>query len=181
MNEIWRPIRDYEGYYEVSNFGRVRSLDRWIKLKDGRNRLQKGKIIKADKTKNGYLRVMLCKNHKQKHFSIHRLVAQAFIPNPHNYPIINHKDECKTNNRVDNLEYCDISYNNSYGTRNERISIGLSKPILQFDLEGNFIKEWSSMMEASRNGFGQGNICNCCNGKLKNYKGYIWKKKEEVY
>ena len=109
-NEIWKDCKGYEGKYQVSNFGRVwnannqRYLKPWI-------------------SKGGYYLVnLISKNGKIKHESIHRLVAIAFIDNPCNYPQVNHKDEDKTNNRVDNLEWCDSKYNNNYGTRNERIS-----------------------------------------------------------
>ena len=109
MNEIWKNIAGYEGLYEVSSFGRVRSL-----------RFGKTKILKPGKNKKGYLRVSLCKNGKQKTFFVHRLVAQAFLENPQNLPQINHKDENKQNNRLENLEWCSCDYNNNYGTRNER-------------------------------------------------------------
>lgn len=116
MTEQWRPIEGYEGLYEVSNLGKVRSLDRI----DCTGRRLKGKILIPLMMKNGYLSVFLCKEGKAKHFLIHRLVAQAFILNPEGLKEINHKDEDKTNNLVDNLEYCDRKYNMNYGTRTER-------------------------------------------------------------
>mgnify|MGYP003290958110 CR=1 FL=1 len=121
--------------------------------------------------KYGYLRVI--KNRKQ--YYVHRLVAECFLPNPDNLPEVNHKSEVKTQNSVDNLEWCDRSYNNTYGTRIEKTL----KPVLQFDLEGNFIKEWKSAMECGRNGFNHKGVSMCCKGKLKTYKGYIWKHKKE--
>lgn len=176
-NEIWKPVVGYEGLYEVSNLGRVRSLDRYAKQPKGGLRLIKGRILNQYINRCGYLFVSLSKNGKVKKITIHRLVAQAFIPNPDNLPEVNHKDECKTNNRADNLEYCTRKYNLYYGTGNSRRADKQSKPVLQFDLQGNFIKEWSSLIEAGRNGFGQGNISLCCQGKQKFHKGFIWKYK----
>ena len=98
--EIWRPIKGYEGWYEVSSYGRVRSLDRVIIHSDGRKRLFKGRILKPKKYQNGYLFCDLCKNGQMKNVIIHRLVAQAFLPNPDNLPEVNHKDENKTNNFI---------------------------------------------------------------------------------
>ena len=113
--EIWKDIKDYEGIYQISNIGRIKSLDRYCN-----NRLIKGKILSPHLAK-GYLKINLYKNGKSKHFAIHSLVAEAFIPNPNNYPEVNHKDENKENNNVDNLEWCDSKYNCNYGTRTERI------------------------------------------------------------
>lgn len=109
--EIWKPIKEYEGLYEVSSFGNVRSIKR---------NTTNGKIMKLQKTKTGYYRVGLCKNNKVKCYSVHRLVAQAFIPNLNNLPQVNHKNECKTNNNVENLEWCTMLYNVRYGTGIER-------------------------------------------------------------
>lgn len=114
--EEWRPIKGYEGLYEVSSFGRVKSLDRYVKGRYGNYRLQKGKLLNPGLSSNGYLQVDLCLNGKVKKYSVHRLVAQTFIPNSDGLPQINHKDEDKINNRVDNLEWCDSKYNLSYGT-----------------------------------------------------------------
>ena len=117
MNEeIWRPIEGYEGYYEVSSFGRVRSLDMYVKIGYGNYRLHKGKVISLLKKGDGYIQVNLCYNGKLYKKYVHRLVAEAFIPNPDNLPEVNHLDEDKTNNSVDNLEWCDRSYNLKYGT-----------------------------------------------------------------
>ena len=120
IEEIWKPIEGYEGLYEVSSYGRVRSLDRYVKTCYEAYKLHKGKILSPAKDKNGYLKVHLCCNGKHNIIRVHRLVCKAFIPNPDNLPEVNHKDEDKTNNSVDNLEWCDRSYNISYGTRTER-------------------------------------------------------------
>ena len=123
MREIWKPIKNYEGLYEVSNLGRVRSLDRiqFIKRKNGTEmqRPQKGKVLKPVFDGRGlYQQVCLSKQGGgNKRYLVHRLVAIAFIPNPDNFAEVNHKDECKINNCVDNLEWCDHKYNSNYGTR----------------------------------------------------------------
>ena len=116
MIEEWRPIVGYEELYEVSNLGRVRSIDRYVKYSNGQIHLHKGKVLSPVKSNLGYLLVSLCCNGKYKMFLVHRLVTEAFIPNPENLPEVNHKDEDKANNSVDNLEWCDRSYNNNYGT-----------------------------------------------------------------
>ena len=116
MIEEWRPISGYEGLYEVSSYGRVRSLDRYIIDILGHRRLQKGKVLSSIKDKGGYLVVNL----QGRMFKIHRLVAQAFIPNQDNFPQVNHRDEDKTNNIAENLEWCTAKYNINYGSRQER-------------------------------------------------------------
>lgn len=167
--EIWKPIKGYEGLYEVSNTGKVKSLG-------GKRTKKYESILKQVKT-NCYLQVTLCKDGKIKNCRVHRLVATAFLHNPENLPEVNHKDENKENNRVDNLEWCSRKYNNNYGTLRERMVKKLSKPVLQYTKTGEFIREWSSTHEVGKNGFRQGNIVNCCNGKLKTAYGFIWKYK----
>lgn len=172
MREIWLPIKDYVGLYEVSNFGNVRSLGN-----GGSN--SKERILRPSEVW-GYLQVVLYKNGKPKHFRVHRLVAEAFLPNWFDDTQVNHIDENKKNNHVDNLEWCDAKYNTNYGTGIYRMiekqrNGKLSKPVLQFTKTGEFVKEWPSTSEAGRNGFDKSTICHCCNGKRKYYKGYIWK------
>ena len=169
--EYWKPVVGYEGLYEVSNWGRVKSL-----------KFGKEKILKQSKNNKGYCLVTLSKNGTHKHFQVHRLVALHFLPNPNNLPQINHKDENKTNNNVDNLEWCTNEYNHNYGTINERISKSLingkcSKIVIQYNLDGTFVREWPSTMECDRNGFCNQNVSACCRGKLKKYKNFIWKYK----
>ena len=167
MEEIWKDIEGYEGLYQVSNLGRVKSLRRNIILRQGI-------------TRNGYEIVNLYKN-KSKYFLIHRLVANVFIPNPNNYPIVNHKDENKLNNCVDNLEWCTQKYNINYGTGIARRARSQSKIVLQYSLDGTFIKEWKSMMDIQRNlGFNQSHISECCRNIRKTAYGYIWKYKKEI-
>ena len=122
MKEIWKDIKGYEGIYQVSNMGKVKSLKRTINNSTtyGGKATIKERILKPKKDKDGYEAVGLNKDGKRKDFRVHRLVADAFIPNPNNYPIVNHKDEVKDNNVVSNLEWCTVRYNNTYGTTCER-------------------------------------------------------------
>lgn len=168
MDEIWRDIDGYEGLYQISNKGRVKSLYKGSE-----------RILNPD-IDTGYYRIVLYNDSVKKHFLLHRLVAQAFIPNPYNLPEVNHKDENKKNNCVYNLEWCDRRYNNNYGTRNERVGDSQSKPIFQYSKSGDFIREWKSAHEVERVlGIDQGNISKCCKGKLKSAGGFVWKYKEK--
>ena len=163
--EIWRDIDGYNGLYQISNKGRVKRLlgpsERILKLWDNGR---------------GYLRVYLTKENTSKYIRVHRLVARAFIPNPHNLPEVNHKDENKKNNYVENLEWCDRRYNVNYGSRNERVS----KKILQYSKSGEFIREWQGAREVERVlGIDNSHINACCRGKQKSAYGFIWKYKEK--
>lgn len=170
IKEYWKPVVGYEGLYMVSNWGRVKSI------KFGKERILKQNI------RRGYYYVGLSKNGIVKNYYVHRLVAEAFIDNTNNYPCINHKDECKTNNNVINLEWCTYKYNSNYGTAiqrtsQKRINGKCSKKVYQHTLDGQFVREWESIQECGRNGFNPACICMCCKGKQKTYKGYIWKYK----
>lgn len=184
--EEWRDIQGYEGYYQVSNLGRVRSLDKYVKNYISGFALRKGMVLKGKSDKDGYKYVTLSKYSKKKTYRIHRLVAQAFLQNPNNYQIINHKDENPSNNNVDNLEWCTIEYNNNYWTRKEKCSNSLKgiekpylyKPVIQYTKQGEFIKEFQSIKEAQRHtGVYQGDISRCCNGKRHSAGCFIWKYK----
>jgi hypothetical protein len=119
VEEIWKDIKGYEGLYQVSNLGRVKSIH------FNHSKKATEKILKLIKDRDGYVDAFLYKNGKVKHFRMHRLVAKAFIPNPNNLPQINHIDENVNNNRVDNLEWCTVGYNINYGKRNEKVSNAL--------------------------------------------------------
>ena len=175
MEVVWRPVVNYEGLYEVSDCGQVRNVKRCS-------------LLKNLKTQFGYYQVYLYKDGQRKGLKVHRLVAEAFIPNPLGLPQVNHKDEDKTNNFAGtpendytdgNLEYCTTAYNNSFGTRPKRAAEHKCKPVLQYTKTGDFIREWKSIIEVKRElGYGNGNISNCCLKKLKSAYGYIWKFKE---
>ena len=167
--EIWKDIAGYEGKYMVSSLGRVKSLNY---RHTGREQM-----LEPGKNSRGYLTVALCKNGKQKTRCVHRLVAQAFIPNPGNLPDVNHKDENKENNRVYNLEWCDRKYNINYGTHNERMAKNMTgpkkaKPVLC--VETGVV--YPSAMEAERQTEAHNtHIISCCCGKRKTTGGYHWK------
>ena len=167
-HEIWKDIPEYEGLYQVSNLGRIRSLYNY----GGKYNLIKTQI------KRGYYQVGLRKNGIRKWHQLHRLVAMAFIDNPDNLPQVNHKDENKLNNNVDNLEWCSVKYNNTYGTRLERVSKSnkLKKKVYKYDLKGNLIATYNSITEATKlnNLKSKASISLCCNGLTNTAGGYIY-------
>ena len=120
QNEIWKDIKGYEGLYQISNKGRVYSIPRSINKSDGKTQFVRGRILKPYIKQNKYLEADLCTEGKVKRYLIHRLVAEAFIPNPNNLPEVNHKNEVKTDNNVENLEWCTPKYNTNYGTGRQR-------------------------------------------------------------
>lgn len=167
MDEIWKPIAGYEGIYEISNLGRVKSLNY--------HRSGKECVLKPNKHNCGYIRATLSNGGHMLSYYVHRLVAEAFIPNPDHLPQVNHIDEDKTNNRVDNLEWCTAKYNNNYGTGKDRQVTARSKAVKQLTLNGEFITKWKSANEAGRkNGISNSHICDCCNGKQRQTGGYKW-------
>lgn len=165
-NEEWRPVPGYEGLYEVSSHGRVKSHH--IHGHREEKILSPGNV-------GGYLNVVLCRDKNKKYVGVHRLVAMAFIDNPNNYRLINHKDENPSNNHVENLEWCTNEYNLNYGFAIKRRSISKSKPIMQISMSGEFLKMWTSGEEAKRCGYSKGDICMCCRGKMPSYRGFIWR------
>ena len=190
MQEVWKDIEGYEGLYQISNLGRVKSLERNKKHSYNGIAHLKEKILKPLNI-NNYQRVILRKENNPKNKFIHRLVAEAFISNPNNYPYINHKDENPKNNIVSNLEWCTHKYNMNYGTINQRRSKTEKitkkdkvycyekncKRVLQYDLEGNFIKEWESITKAKKT-LHLFKITEVCQKKRNKCGNYIWKYKE---
>ena len=184
MTEEWRTaIYDGETYedFEVSNLGRIKSLNY--------RRTGRAEVMNTCERKNGYLQVGLSKNKETKMCYVHRLVAETFLPNPEGKPCVNHKIEGKkgktmnfvffnedgsVNEERTTIEWVTYEENNNYATRNERISKAHSKRVLQLSLSGELIREWESTHECGRNGFDQGNVSRCCNGKLPHYKGFLW-------
>lgn len=188
--KLWKDIPGFEGKYQVSNIeGEVRSLDRTVKHSVSHTNKKHGKTltISIGKGNHNYCWVDLWKDGKMKMYTVHDLVARTWVPNPLNLPQINHIDEDKTNNNAANLEWCDCKYNQNYGTRNARISKSrinhpsVSKPCLQFTLDGWFIAEYPSTFEAQRvTGVINTGIAKCCCGKQKTSGGYVWKYKGEA-
>lgn len=175
MEEIWKPVKNYEGYYEISNLGRVKSVERIIKCKSRNNFKQKEKILATRPNNRGYIMVGLHKDKNYKLVLVHRLVAEAFIPNPNNLPQVNHIDENKQNNHWNNLEYCDNWYNSHYGTRIERCNAKQKKKkINQYSLNGKFIRQWESVASI-RKKLSINNICKACTGEYKQAGGFVWK------
>lgn len=171
--EIWKDIEDYEGLYQVSSFGKIKSLPRNTTIK-------KARILKPSIDKDGYYKVPLSKNGIIKRCFVHRLVAQTFLENKNNYPVVNHKDENKQNNNVDNLEFCSIKYNTNYNGANFRRALKKRKAIYQIK-NGIVIKKWDSATTASKKlKISRGNIVSCLYKNRKTAGGYQWEKCYEV-
>lgn len=182
--EEWKDIIGYEGLYQVSSHGNVRSFDRVMKGKNNTSRLRKGVVFSTKVSGNSYVCVSLTKNNKTSSHNVHKLVATHFIPNEDNLPEINHKDEIKYNNHVDNLEWCTRKYNANYGTSKERIVShpnhktmvkNKRKKIRQYDFLGNFIKEWDSVSSAVKDsGCSVDYITDSLHGRYTGLGLYVW-------
>lgn len=165
MEEVWKDIVGYEGKYQVSNLGRVKSLNY--------KQTNSERILKENTDKKGYKRAHLFKNGKGVHISIHRLVAEAFIPNPNNYPQVNHKDENKANNNMENLEWCTNEYNHNYGTRNKRMGNSLKgQRIYDNHPMARGVKcittgEIFTTIKEAQEKYNTKHISDCCRGKMK--------------
>ena len=188
MNEIWKPIENYENYYLVSNLGKVKSLDRITKNGSGYF-LRKGKLLKNNINNMGYCYLYLKKDNISKKFYLHRLVAQAFIPNPENKKEVNHIDCDPLNNAVSNLEWVSHKENMGYMSklgRSDKKGSWLNKiiqsnskhwkPVLQIDkVSKKVIREYSKLKEVKEFGFLPSSVCVCCRNIRKTHKGYIWR------
>lgn len=166
--EIWKDIPGFENHYQASNLGNIRSLKTMFP-----------RILKQHENEDGYLIVSLYVYGYRRTKKVHRLIAETFIENPENKPEINHLDEVKSNNFVENLEWSTRFENNNHGLRNEKsrnslLNGSLSKKVYQYDMDLNLIKVWESSSEAGRNGFNFSNICSCCRGERKTHKNFIW-------
>lgn len=169
MEEVWKDIKGYEGLYQVSNFGKIKS---------------KRKILKQFINHKGYFIIQLSKRNISKTYIVHRLIAEAFIPNTENKPQVNHKDGNKQNNCIDNLEWCTNNENKAHAKINKLCKsspIGekniRAKKVIQYDLNGNFIKKWNCINDIKR-GFklsSASNISLCCKSKLRTAYGFKWK------
>lgn len=166
MNEIWKDIKGYEGLYQVSNLGRIKSFPR------NGTRSKEAAILRGHDTPKGYMQICLTKDRVRKTIKIHRLVAEAFLPNPTNLPQINHKDENKQNNRVDNLEWCDCRYNNCYNGRMEKIAKKNGRRVRC--LETDTVYD-SVAKAAEATGISHSNIVYVCQGEFKQIKGFHFK------
>lgn len=187
MEEIWKWVDGYQGFYKVSNLGRVKSVDRYVYCEVSLNKLQHlfGKVLKSKIDKKGYAIVYLSKEGKQKAKKIHRLVAQAFIPNPLNLPQVNHIDGNKTNNNVSNLEWCDNSYNQKHAHETglfpkyeDTVGWGRpAKPVAMLDFNTKeIIQTFNTLSSASKEtGINPSNIRSVCLGLRNHAGGYNWK------
>lgn len=169
--EIWKPVTEYEGLYEVSNLGRLRN--------------RHGKVLKIPLNHTGYPRIELWRQGKMKHFYVHRLVALAFIPNPDALPQVNHKDEDKQNNRVENLEWCTQAENLNYGAHNDKVALAnrnhpsKSKAVACYTKDGKLVRVFPSTHEAEREtGVANQSISQCCRKKYRTAGGYVWEYRE---
>lgn len=174
---LWRFINGYEGLYKINEFGQILSLKQ-----DKIN----GRLLKPRLAQNGYLTINLYNAYgKRKTYSIHRLVAETFIPNIHEKPEINHIDEIKTNNHINNLEWVTPKENCNHGTRIKRVTMSIdykvvseknSKSIFQLDKNNNVIRVWNSTRECMlETGFDNSNIIKCCRNKMKTAYGFKWR------
>ena len=181
-SEVWKDVAGYEGYYKVSNKGNVFSVGR--RGADGRK--YGGTTLKPAHNGRGYFYVALYKNGTSERKSVHRIVAEAFIPNPNGFSEVNHKDEIKTNNYVENLEWCTRKYNVNYGTAIERATQTQSKKVMAVNVETGEVLTFNSINEAGRKGYNSGNVSLACRGIYKSgstgkligdgrtYKGHRW-------
>lgn len=179
--EEWKPVVGYEGLYEVSDWGNVRSLDVYLPSKGGSLALRRGRQLKQYLDKDGYCRVGIHKGGKESTVGVHQLVALAFIPNPENLPIIDHINGIRNDNRVENLRWFTVKLNNSTEQAKHKKSLAAfkrkdnKKIIYQYTLDGELVAEYESTSEAERvKGYGRSALSKCALGKQGTSYGYIW-------
>ena len=163
MQEIWKPIENYEQEYLVSNLGRIQSINR---------KYTKGRILKLHQHTTGYIYCCLSKNGKVTNKRVHILVAKAFVENKNNLPIVNHINEQKEDNRASNLKWCTHSYNSNYGTKSAKMVN--TKKVIALDENDKIVATFPSTAEAGRNGYNSTHIVECCNNKRKTHKKLRW-------
>lgn len=178
--EVWKDIAGFEGYYQVSNIGRVKGLFRSQKINEAMGRVNKAKLIVGKINRGGYRSVLLTKDGKRKHITVHRLVGCAFIDNPNNYPVINHKDCNRTNNCVLNLEWTTTKGNAEHAAKYGNLRRGktslFSKPVNQYTMNNVFVKSHDTTKDASKEvKCSRHDISRCCKGIYDSYKGFIWR------
>lgn len=173
--EIWKPIKNFENLYQISNLGRIKSLSKNFINGTGGLVLLEEKILKQTMNKKGYLRIRVSDGVKKYTFRVHRLVAEAFILNPKSKKEVNHINEVKTDNSHINLNWSTRQENMLHGTTRERIGETLSKPVSCFTLDGKLVKTYSSVKSTVLDGFSKTCVSSCVNGSQKSHKGFLWK------
>lgn len=185
QEEIWKDIKGYEGLYQISNFGRVKSLERLTK-RNGRNYLIKEKLLSLHPDKDGYMLVNLNNLSKSYPYKVHRLVCEAFIANPENKPCVDHINTIKDDNRVENLRWCTHKENcNNPISHQKLVDASIpryskdnpnAKAVIQFTTSGKVVRKWDTMKDAADNlGINYTNISKCCRGIRKQFNGSVWK------
>ena len=186
MQEIWKDIPGYEGYYQISSCGNVKSLPKIKKIFCEKEYITKEKILGVDKNSRGYKRIWLSKEGKRKRIFVHRMVAETFIPNPDDKPCVNHIDCNIENNNVNNLEWCTKKENSEHAVKLGRTKWTEEQKINQRKKFAKFKKSvigrskdgekiiFSSLKDLKTIGYSPGDVCVCCKDKTKTYKGYKW-------
>lgn len=193
--EIWKDIKGFEDFYEVSNYGRIKSKDRICEVPFGRQGIIRARVLKAHPNSKGYLRVALSDGKGKKEVCfVHRLVAQAFVENPQNLPVVNHLDFDYTNNRADNLEWTTLKGNMQYSyvrgrfkrtkewleNQKRGLEIALGKPVVGINEKTGNILFFKILNDCAKAGFQPSCVSNCCNGKAKHHLGFTWRFAYEV-
>lgn len=174
--EFWKDIPEYEGLYQASTYGRIKRLGN-IAYLEGYGAIQNADYIRKPTVYNGYYRISICNGNYRRNLKCHRIVAEVFLPKwRYDYDQVNHKDENRLNNRVENLEWCDSKYNNNYGSHNEKISLANGKSVSMYSMSGEYIRTFSSTLEACRStGINNTCISRCANHLVQKHSdGHIY-------